>query len=363
MMKMKTFALLLTLWLVAPAMADNAADQAWARIEALEKGPGIPPNDAPEAVVRLARGHLAEQEQALASFLQTYPQDPRRFEATLQWSGVTAALGASLSDRKRVEQSIQRLAELERADSTPTKYRADAAFLRITTTMQTVNLAAASRPGETSGARNTILEAAGNFAGRYPDDRRAARLLAEAATLLDDQPSRKRKVLEQAAALARDEGTRQRISDDIKRLDLLGRTLDLSFETLQGPRFSLETQRGRVVVLIFWAGWSPPSVVWLAEFAKTARDWPASRVAVATVSLDRKKADGRKTLDALKLMDWPTSCEGGGWDNAVARSLGVNALPTVFVFDQAGRLRALNARGDVGPVVRQLLGEKPPATR
>jgi hypothetical protein len=363
MMTMKAPALLLALLLTAPALADNAADQAWAQIEVLEKGPGIPPDDAPEAVVRVARAHLAAQEQALANFLKAYPQDPRRFDAELQYSGVVAALGASLSDRKRVEQSIQRLAALERAESTPAKYRADAAFLRITTTMQTVNLAAANRPGETSGARNTILEAAGNFAGRYPDDRRSARLLAEAATLLDDQPSRKRKVLEQAQGLARDEGTRQRISDDIKRLDLLGQVTDLSFKTLQGPEFSLGEQRGRVVVLIFWAGWSPPSVVWLAEFAKTARDWPSSQVTVATVSLDRQRADGRKTLEALKLMDWPTSCEGGGWDNAVARSLGVNALPTVFVFDPAGRLRTLNARDDVGPVVRQLLREKAPATR
>ncbi|MFZ4484506.1 MAG: TlpA family protein disulfide reductase [Chthoniobacterales bacterium] len=360
---MKHFFLLLTLLFTPPAHADNPADQAWAKIEVMAKGPGAPPDNAPEAAVRMARAHLAGQEKALLSFLQSFPQDPRRFQAELQLSGVTAALGSSLSDRQRVEQSIQRLAVLERAESTPTKYRADAAFLRITTTMQTVNLAAASRPGETSSARNTILEAAGNFAQRYPDDRRAARLLAEAATLLDDQPSRKRKILEQAAGLAKDDGTRERIADDLKRLDLLGRTTEVSFKTLQGKEFSLGAQRGRVVVLIFWAGWSPPSVVWLAEFAKTARDWPDGRVTVATVSLDRKKEDGRKTLEALNLMDWPTSCEGGGWDNALARSLGVNALPTVFVFDAAGRLRALNAREDVGPVVRQLLAEKTQVTR
>jgi thiol-disulfide isomerase/thioredoxin len=357
----RTFLLLLLL--ATTAAASDEADRAWARVTALEKGPGQPDDQAPEAVVRIARTHLAKQEQALSEFITRFPQDPRRFEAEIQLAGVGAALGASLSDRARVEKALQRLAAVERAESAPAKAKADAAFQRITTTMQTVNLAAAARPGETSGARNTILESARNFAGRYPDDRRAARLLTEAATLLDDQPGRKRRVLEEASALARDEPTRRRIADDLRRLDLLGTAPDVSFRTLQGGEFSLAAQRGRVVVLVFWAGWSPPSVAWLAEFAATARQWPAGRVTVATVSLDRRREDGAKTLKALGLMDWPTSCEGGGWDNAVARRLAINALPTVFIFDREGRLRELNAKANYAPVVRGLLAEKPGVTR
>ena len=355
--------LLLLLLLAAPALASDEADRVWAGVAALEKGPGRPPDDAPEAVVKVARAHLAKQEQALSDFITRFPEDPRRFEAEIKFAGVSAALGASLSDRVRVEKALQRLAAVERSESAPAKAKADAAFLRITTTMQTVNLAAAARPGEAAGARNTILESAQNFAGRYPDDRRAARLLTEAATLLDDQPSRKRKVLEQAQSLARDEGTRQRIADDLQRLDMLGSSPDISFPTIQGREFSLAAERGRVVVLIFWAGWSPPSVVWLSEFSKTAREWPPDRVSIATVSLDRQRNEGAKTLRALGLMDWPTSCEGGGWDNALARRLAINALPTVFVFDREGRLRELNAKTNCASVVRQLLAEKPGVRR
>jgi thiol-disulfide isomerase/thioredoxin len=334
------------------------ADTAWAAVEKLSQGPGQPAADAPEEVVKRMRAHLGAQERALADFIARYPDDPRRYKAEIEYAGVLSTLGASLTDRMRVDKALQRLSALERSDSAPSKVRADAAFQRITTTMQTVNLAAAERPGETARAKNTILESAQNFAGNYPEDRRAARLLAEAATLLDDQPSRKRKVLEQARSLARDEPTRRRIDDDLKRLGLLGQSMELSFQTLRGGRWSLADQRGRVTVLVFWAGWSPPSVAWLAEFGRFARDLPTARVTIATISLDRKVANASETLSKLGFDNWPTACSGAGWQDPLVRRLGINALPTVFIFDKQGRLRTLNARQGYEPLIRKLLTER-----
>ncbi len=349
---------LIAILLSATLAQASDADTAWAAVEKLRQGPGQPTADAPEEVVKRMRAHLAAQERALAEFITRYPDDPRRYEAEIEYAGVLSTLGASLTDRMRVDKALQRLSALERSESAPFQVRADAAFQRITTTMQTVNLAAAERPGETARAKNTILESAQNFAGNYPEDRRAARLLAEAATLLDDQPSRKRKVLEQAQSLARDEATRQRIDDDLKRLGLLGQTMDISFETLRDGRWTLAEQQGRVTVLIFWAGWSPPSVAWLAEFGKFARNLPGRAVDIATVSLDQKAGNASETLAKLGMSDWPTACSGKGWEDPLVRRLGINALPTVFVFDKQGRLRTLNARQGYEPLIRKLLAEQ-----
>lgn len=349
---------LLLLLLSSAVVHASDADTAWAVVEELRQGPGKPAADAPEEVVKSMRAHLGAQERVLAEFITRHPDDPRRYEAELEYAGVLATLGASLTDRSRVEKSLQRLAALERSKSAPSDVRADAAFQRITTTMQTINLAAAERPGETSRARNTILESAQNFAATYPEDRRAARLLAEAATLLDDQPVRKERTLEQARGLARDEATKQRINDDLTRLGLLGETMDLSFDTLRDGRWSLADQRGRVTVVVFWAGWSPPSVAWLAEFGRFARDLPGGSVAIATVSLDKKKGNAVETLSKLGISGWPTACSGAGWEDPLVRRLGINALPTVFVFDKQGRLRTLNARQGYESLVRQLVAEK-----
>lgn len=355
---MKSSALLLLLCLSASALAETA-DEAWANIETLRKGPGMPSNDAPEQVVSMARAHLVKQEKALESFIAKYPSDPRRHEAVIELSGVNATLAASLSDRNRMDKAIRDLAAVERDKDAPSKTRADAAFQRITTTMQTVVAAGQSRSGELSGARNLIYDAAGNFATRYPEDKRSARLLAEAATLFDDLPDRKRKILEQASLLARDEGTKQRVADDLKRLGLLGKTGEVSFDTIQGEKFSLADQRGKVVVLVFWAGWSPPSVAWLAGLAGEARDWPANRVTIATVSLDEKRENCTETLRKLGIGKWPTACSGKVWEDPVARSLAINAMPTVFVFDTEGKLRSLNARDNCGALVRKLVADGP----
>ena len=349
---------LLLLLLSSAVVRASDADTAWAVVEELRQGPGKPAADAPEEVVKSMRAHLGAQERVLAEFITRHPDDPRRHEAELEYAGVLATLGASLTDRSRVEKSLQRLAALERSKSAPSDVRADAAFQRITTTMQTINLAAAERPGETARARNTILESAQNFAATYPEDRRAARLLAEAATLLDDQPVRKERTLEQARGLARDEATKQRINDDLTRLGLLGETMDLSFDTLRDGRWSLADQRGRVTVVVFWAGWSPPSVAWLAEFGRFARDLPGGSVAIATVSLDKKKGNAVETLSKLGISGWPTACSGAGWEDPLVRRLGINALPTVFVFDKQGQLRTLNARQGYESLVRQLVAEK-----
>jgi hypothetical protein len=79
---------------------------------------------------------------------------------------------------------------------------------------------------------------------------------------------------------------------------------------------------------------------------------------VATVSLDQQIDNAGGTLAKLGLSAWPTACSGDGWQDPLVRRLGINALPTVFVFDKEGRLRTLNARQGYESLVRQLVAEK-----
>ncbi|MEY4299025.1 MAG: hypothetical protein RIR25_261, partial [Verrucomicrobiota bacterium] len=57
---MKTITLL---FFLAGALACGATpDSDWSAVQALHDGPGIPPADAPEKIVELARAHLQKQE-------------------------------------------------------------------------------------------------------------------------------------------------------------------------------------------------------------------------------------------------------------------------------------------------------------
>jgi hypothetical protein len=75
------------------------------------------------------------------------------------------------------------------------------------------------------------------------------------------------------------------------------------------------------------------------------------------VSLDTDSKALAQRLKEFQMEDWPTNFDGRGWDNAIARPLGINALPTVFILDKSGILRALNARDNADYWIRRLLRE------
>ena len=51
---------------------------------------------------------------------------------------------------------------------------------------------------------------------------------------------------------------------------------------------------------------------------------------------------------------WPVAFDGKSWEGELVRSLGINALPTVWLLDKRGRLRVLNASAGTAELLRQL---------
>jgi len=107
-------------------------------------------------------------------------------------------------------------------------------------------------------------------------------------------------------------------------------------------------------VLIFWSADSPHSLLWLRNFRATWDKLPKDQLKVVTVSLDTD----RKLL-AEKLAElppsWVTQFDGKGWEGPLARSLGINALPSVWILDKKGVLQTLNAQADYETRIRLLL--------
>jgi hypothetical protein len=180
-------------------------------------------------------------------------------------------------------------------------------------------------------------------------------VLVEVATVCDNDPSLKRELLEEARRLSREEPLNRRIADDLTRLDLLGRPLVLQFESVQGAPFSIADERGKIVILVFWSAESAPSLLWIEEFRHALDKFPAARMVTATVSVDTAPALVRDSLKEARVADWPTACDGKGWNGPLVRACGINALPTVFVIDQSGILRAINARNSYESWIRKLI--------
>jgi peroxiredoxin len=136
---------------------------------------------------------------------------------------------------------------------------------------------------------------------------------------------------------------------------LLGHPVEQRLDLWDGaPSISLAALRGKVVVILFWASWSLPALHELAALERAAPAFKDQPVAFLTVSLDQDKATLAATIKAADL-PWPVACDYRGWKGDLVRTLGINALPTVWILDRAGNLTTLNARGDEADLIRAAL--------
>jgi hypothetical protein len=333
------------LFFCVAAWASSDAD--WASLSALDSGPSAKPKTVEEAR-EVGRAHIARQLGMLRDFLEKHPDDARAAEARMRMASLEAALGMADGKQSEVDRAMRALMAVERDKSAPVSLRAEAGFRRVSLLMQL------SR-GKEIERRGDIVAAARNFGARHPRDRRVARLLVEVATICDNDPALKRELLEEAQRAAREEPLRMRIADDLRRLDLIGKPFEVEFETVQGGSFDSTSWRGKVGFLVFWSAESAPSILWIQEFRAALRQLPTDRIGVATVALDKDPQVVRGVMTEVGISGWPTLCDGKGWEGALARANGVNALPAVFVVDQTGTLRAVNARNSYESWIRKLL--------
>jgi peroxiredoxin len=235
--------------------------------------------------------------------------------------------------------------------SAPADKRVEVDFARITFQMRAMRTA-------NHADREQLLTMTRRFQAEHPDDRRLPRLLAEVAVLFDLEPETKRSLLTGAQAVAKDEELKHRLEDDLRRLDWLGKPIPLQCTTLGGKAIKLEESRGKVVLLVFFADWSPPSMEAIAKIQRAIEPIPKDRLQVLGISLDNKQEE-LATAISKSSISFPVGFDGRGWASPLVRSLGINILPTVWLIDQQGRLNSLNALDGTAEQIWKLI-RKPP---
>lgn len=338
-----------TILLLSAAIAFADVEQDWQKVTALDAAPtnGV---KSREDARQLALQHIEAQEKALRIFLAQHPAGDHSFEARMRLAHLLVIKG-DLESRPEAYAEAERIYDaLEKQPSTPREKLPDVAYARITMFMHRA-------PNPDSTTRDTLMAYVRKFQRDWPTDRRAAALLAEMATLYDTQPEKKRSLLNEALAIADNKELRQRIDDDLKRLAMLGRPLALKFDSVQGAPFDVASCRGKVVLVYFFAGWSRPSAEGLVEVKRIADLFPAGKLQVVGVSLDKTREALTGAMGKLGI-NWPVAFDGEGWEGSLVRSLGINALPTAWLLDRRGNLRTLNALNNTEAAIRTLIEEK-----
>ena len=117
-------------------------------------------------------------------------------------------------------------------------------------------------------------------------------------------------------------------------LDLVGRTApEFTATSADGTEFHLESTRGKVTILSFWASWCGPCRLELPALSEFQKQHP--EVVIYAVNVDRKKSSAQKFLNRVNF-ELPIL-----WDNN-AEALGqyeVLSMPTMFVLDAKGTVK------------------------
>ena len=105
--------------------------------------------------------------------------------------------------------------------------------------------------------------------------------------------------------------------------------------SLAGQEMDLAAQRGKVVVLNFWATWCPPCVAEMPSLERLHRTLSPEGLAVITVSTDEDEAELRRFVSARSLT-LPVLKDPGG--RVAAGEYRTTGYPETFVLDREGRL-------------------------
>jgi cytochrome c biogenesis protein CcmG/thiol:disulfide interchange protein DsbE len=118
-----------------------------------------------------------------------------------------------------------------------------------------------------------------------------------------------------------------------------------------GGPLSLESLRGKVVLLNFWASWCFPACY--EEAPELERAWRAYRdrgLVVVGVDIQDTEAAGRQFIDQFKL----TFANGPDPGGKIAIDYGVYGVPETFVIDRQGVI----AHKQVGGVTDRMVAEQ-----
>jgi thiol-disulfide isomerase/thioredoxin len=137
----------------------------------------------------------------------------------------------------------------------------------------------------------------------------------------------------------------------------VGKPLELSFVAFDGRKINLADLKGKVVLIDFWATWCGPCVAEMPNVKSVYNKYHADGFEILGISLDESKDDLTRFLKKNEIT-WPQYFDGKQWNNDISFRFGIDAVPTEWLIDKKGILRAVEARGNLEGTVSALLKEK-----
>lgn len=148
------------------------------------------------------------------------------------------------------------------------------------------------------------------------------------------------------------------IIDKIKLIIGLGeKAKDFSIKLFSGETFTLSKQRGKVILVDFWAFWCKPCTQEIANIKKYYPELKSKGFEIIGISLDSIEKKARAFIKKENI-EWKISCSGKVWKDPIVKRYGVNSIPSYWLIDKNGFLRSFGLNGErLKSAILQLLME------
>jgi thiol-disulfide isomerase/thioredoxin len=150
----------------------------------------------------------------------------------------------------------------------------------------------------------------------------------------------------------------QSLAETIKKNIGIGRPAkEISLNLPDGSVWSLSKQKGKVVLIDFFATWCPPCREEMPNLKSIRSTYPEDSFELISISLD----SDREKLDAFireQELNWHFAFSGEGWNDPDVKLYHVNSIPSIWLVDKKGNLRYFDVRGEeLAKTVKNLVEE------
>lgn len=134
------------------------------------------------------------------------------------------------------------------------------------------------------------------------------------------------------------------------QLHKIGRTAigvvapDFSAPNPEGETLSLKDVKGKVTLIDFWAAWCKPCRAENPNIVALYNKYHEKGLNIIGVSLDKEAEDWKKAIADDGLI-WKQISHLKHWQDPIAETYNVRAIPANFILDSAGKIMAKNLTG------------------